>query len=210
MGKSIGIKGLLARNFDVYGIEDEWIKIFGDMGKPFTGLVYGHPKNGKTYFMLKFCKYMTRFTKVYYNSVEQGESKTLQDAMIALKMDAIEDGKFILGDRDGFDDMMLKLETNRAGLVVIDSRDVMNMTVKQWVKLTTTYKRKSFILVCWESAKKPAGKYAKDILYLVDWYTHVTNFIAVTRSRFNNEVSTVNTWPERKQQYGGLFNPNQS
>lgn len=68
--------------------------------------------------------------------------------------------------------------------VVIDSRDFINLTCVQFKKLKLMFPRKSFIIICWESANKPAGKFAKDIEFIVDIVVHVRNFKAYPRSRF--------------------------
>jgi hypothetical protein len=99
-------------------------------------------------------------------------------------MDEIPPGNLLIGDRLDFKQLMAKLKTCRAKAVVIDSRDYMGLTIKQWIKLTDTYKNKSFILVCWEQSGKPAGKYAKDIEFTVGVVTHVKNFVAHTRGRY--------------------------
>jgi hypothetical protein len=60
----------------------------------------------------------------------------------------------------------------------------MKLTAQQYIKLVTLFPRKSFIIICWEQAGKPAGKFAKDIEYMVDIVVHVHDFKAKCRSRF--------------------------
>jgi len=185
MPRTFGVHHILNKVFKRLGIEGEWLALFGHLSDPFTMLVFGHPKNGKTTLLMMFCKYLTRFGKVWYNSIEEGDSSTIQDAFNRVNMGELEEGKFMLGDRYFFSHMMEKLARPNSGrFVVIDSRDYINLTSLQWKKLTTTFPHKSFILVCWEKAGKPSGKFAQDIQYMVDVVVNVKNFRAKAVGRF--------------------------
>lgn len=184
MGRTLGVSQILNKEYDSTPLNDKWKAALGDIGAPFKWLVFGHPKNGKTSFVLQFCKEAAEFTKVYYNSMEEGDSKTMQQALIRVNMAETKPGRFMLGDRDSFKEMVEKLKKNRAQIVVIDSRDYMKLTTDQYKILTNTFKRKSFIIICWEQNKKPLGKYAKDIEFMVDIVTHVCRFTALTNGRY--------------------------
>lgn len=207
--KSLGIKGFLSKQFATYKLPEVWVQAIGEISDPFTWLVFGKPKNGKTSFLLQFCKAMCLSgVKVYYNSMEEGASKTMQDAFIRLDMASIPDGLFTLGDRDTFSEMVEKLKKNRAKVCIIDSRDYMKLTTDQWKRLTTTFPKKSFVLVCWEQSGKPLGKYAKDIEFMVSMVTHVRNFKALTNGRFGAGLQFT-IWNNQRTSPGELnFNAN--
>lgn len=192
MARTLGVSQIMKREYRTLCFTDRWLESFGEVGNPFTMLVYGHPKNGKTSFMMQFAKYLTGFGKVFYNSIEEGDAKTIQDALKRCKMDEIPSGKFMLGDRYYFKDLMEYLSTRDKGkFIFIDSRDYMNLTSHQYKKLITAYPNKCFIIICWEQAGKPAGKFAKDIEYMVDIVAHVHNYRARVRSRFGGGADFV-------------------
>lgn len=192
MPKTLGVSHILNKQYRSLPLEGEWLETFGALSDPFSMLVYGHPKNGKTTFIMKFCKHLSNFGKVFYNSIEEGDSKTIQDALKRCKMDELEDGKFMLGDRYFFSDMLEYLKgSNRGRFVVIDSRDFINLTCVQFKKLKLLFPRKSFIIICWEAAGKPAGKFAKDIEFIVDVVVHVRDYKAYPRSRFGGNKEYV-------------------
>lgn len=208
MGKNIGIMAMLQKQYHSIELPDEWQKALGQVSDPFRWLVFGLPKNGKTSFLLRFCKAMSMQYKVYYNSSEEGDSKTMQEAIIRAGFTEENSGKFILGDRDTYDEMMIKLRKNKAKIVVIDSRDYLKLTTDQYKKLINTFPKKCFIIVCWEQSGKPLGKYAKDIEFMVDMVTHVSDHVATTNGRFGAQLK-YDVWPEkptRKRRIGGLFN----
>lgn len=207
MGKNIGIMAMLQKQYHSMELPEEWEDALGQISDPFSWLVFGLPKNGKTTFLLKFCQAMSLHYKVYYNSSEEGDSKTLQSAIIRAGFTEANSGKFILGDRDTLPEMIEKLRKNKAKIVVIDSRDYMKLSTDQYKKLVTLFPKKSFIIVCWEQSGKPLGKYAKDIEFMVDMVTHVSDHIATTNGRFGAQFK-YDVWkekPTRKRRLGGLF-----
>lgn len=185
MPRTLGVHYILNKLYRSLAFDGVWAETFGTPSDPFTMLMYGHPKQGKTTFGMFFAKYLTRFGKVWYNSIEEGDTKTIQDAFMRAGMHELDEGKFMLGDRYFYADMVEKLARPNSGrFVFIDSRDFINLTCQQFKKLKSLYKRKSFIIICWEAAGKPQGKFAKDIEFIVDIVVHVNQYRAFPRSRF--------------------------
>jgi predicted ATP-dependent serine protease len=204
MGRTLGVNQILNKQYDSSPLDKKWLAALGEISAPFKWLVFGRPKNGKTTFVLQFCKDASEFAKVYYNSMEEGDSKTMQEALKRVNMNETKPGRFMLGDRDTFKEMCEKLKKNRAQIVVIDSRDYMKLTTDQYKMLTTMFPRKSFIIVCWEQSGKPLGKYAKDIEFMVDMVTHVSRFTAITNGRFGAELK-YRIWDTPNNTNGQLF-----
>lgn len=148
-------------------------------------LGWGLPGNGKTTYVMQLCKALTALGKAYYNSIEQGDSKSLQDVIALCRMDECAPGTIVFGDRDTFEDMMEKLRKNRAKFVVIDSRDYMELTQAQWKLMTETFPKKAFIIVCWEGfGGNPKSEHAAAIRFMADIKVHVRNGVATAQSRF--------------------------
>lgn len=181
--RSVGISELLEANFDTYAFKDEWLKSFGEPEKNFKMLMFGRPKQGKTELAMKLSKYLTKFGNVYYNSFEQGKSKSLQDAAKRNNIKEVK-GKLVFGNRDDFETMKHKLKNGKSRFCIIDSRDYIDLNFEQWKELTETFKYKSFIILCWEQGGKPKGDHAKAIMHTVDIAVHVSNFRAKCFSRF--------------------------
>lgn len=195
--KAIGISQFMEKNFETYEFDGRWLEVMGEPERNFSMLIFGHPKNGKTEFCIQLAKYISRFARVYYNSVEQGISKTLQDA---LKRNAMHEvaGRVVFGDKESYEEMIERLkQRNSPQIVIVDSRDYANLTARQWFHLVETFPRKSFILVCWESAGKPASAYAKTICYKVDIIAHVRDFKAHIRSRFGSSREPFVIWDKK-------------
>ncbi|MBV6442735.1 MAG: hypothetical protein EPGJADBJ_04458 [Saprospiraceae bacterium] len=200
MSRSIGITDFLSRQFITHAFDGPWAATFGEPERNMKVIIWGDPGQGKTEFCIQLAKYMARFTKVYYNSFEQGVCKTLQDALKRNNMQEVA-GRVIFGDQETFPEMMQRLSNkNSPGVCIIDSRDYINLTTEQFKKLIDRFPRKCFIVVCWESASKPRGEYAKQIAYMCDVKIHVRDFVAYPRSRFGGNQKFV-IW-ERKSSVG--------
>lgn len=189
MKKSIGIHSLLDSNFKEYDVNEKWKQIIGTPEQNFRMLIWGASGSGKTTFALQMLKYLTEFGKVYYNSVEQGKGKSLQQAAMHCKMDEIEAGKFMIGDRDPLEDMIEKIKKTHPKFICIDSLQYINLTKEQYKRLIKLFPTKSFVIISWEDkGEQPKGQYAQDIRYMVDIKCYVRNKVAKCDSRFGPTV----------------------
>lgn len=185
MGRTIGVSTLLKKEYKTYPLSQEWVAAIGPVEQCFKMLIWGPAGGGKTTFAMQLCKELARHGKVYYNSVEQGEGKSLQDVAMHVKMDECRPGRFMIGDRDTFDEMMDKLQRNRARFVVIDSAQYINLTTERYKRMIDKYPRKAFIIISWAGVgEQPKGEYAKAIRYMADIKTCVRNGVARSDSRF--------------------------
>lgn len=182
--RAIGINDFLSRKFETYDFTGAWKDTFGLPERNMKVIIWGDPGNGKTEFCIQLAKYMAKFTKVYYNSFEQGICKTLQDALLRNDMMQV-NGRVVFGDQETFEEMLDRLGTRNAPQVcIIDSRDYINLTTAQFKRLIDAHPRKCFVVVCWASGSKPRGEFAKQIAYMCDVKIQVQNFVAHPRSRF--------------------------
>lgn len=185
MGRSFGVTALMTKKYPTYDLAQEWIDAIGHPEKNFKALIWGHPGQGKTTFALHLCKELSRHGKVYYNSVEQGEGKSLQDVVKLVAMNGCRKGSIIFGDKDTYDEMIDKLKKNRAKFIVIDSLQYSNLTKEQYKRLVSLYPKKAFIIISWEgSGGNPKGEYAKSIRFMVDIKIRVINGRTHVDSRF--------------------------
>lgn len=204
--RAIGITDFLARNFDTYPFAGPWRDTLGEPEKNFRAIIYGRPGQGKTEFAIQLAKYLAQWTRVYYNSFEQGISKTLQDALIRNQMQEVA-GRVVFGDKESVEEMHERLSIKGSPMIVIiDSRDYLNLTGQQYCDLVEAFPRKTFIILCWESAGKPKGEHAKAIEFMVDIKIHVRDFIAYPRSRFGGNNKFI-IW-DRKPNNGSQFKLN--
>lgn len=184
MSKLLGVTALFDKKFELFEFEGVWQTFLGNPSKNFSALIYGDTGNGKTEFCVQLAGYLAGFRKVYYNSLEQGVSRTFQ---LALQRNNFEDvkGNFVMADGHSFNEMMEYLEKRNAPqVIIIDSIDYMGMTLDQYQKLRNRHPRKVIILISWSKGTKPKTTAANDMLYSVDLKIFVKHFMAFVSGRY--------------------------
>jgi hypothetical protein len=191
MRRAIGITEFLAKEFITYDFEGAWKDCLGEPERNFTMCVYGSSGQGKTSFCIAFAKYLTQFTRVYYNTFEEGISKTIQDALRRYNMQEVA-GKMVFGDMESVAEMDERMgRRGSPGVYFIDSRDYLNLTAAQFKRLRDKHPRKAIIVICWAKTGQPKGDYAKAIEYMCDIKVYVHDLVANPRSRFGGNVPFV-------------------
>ena len=64
--------------YDNYDFDGKWLDLVGKPARKFHMMVYGRPKQGKSYFCFDLAQYLSNFGKVLYIAAEEGFSATLQ------------------------------------------------------------------------------------------------------------------------------------
>lgn len=185
MGNLISAHTVLKNKYKTINLPGDWVRYIGLPEENFRMIVYGPSGSGKTTFVMKLCKDLTELGKVYYNSSEQGEGKSIQDSFNRCNIHECPKGSFMLGDRHTFQEMVAVLSKKRsAPFVVIDSLQYMNLTKGQYQELIERFPKKAFIIISWSAGATPKGEHAKGIEYMVDIKTYVADGVAISKSRF--------------------------
>jgi len=184
MGNTISVTTLMSKKYRTHGFSPELVNIIGDAEVGFPMIIWGASGHGKSTFAAIICKHLAAYGKVYYNSIEQGEGKSIQDLCRHTGMISV-GNNFTIGDKDSYDEMYDKLKKNRAMFCVIDSAQYCDLTLKQFMKLVNDFPNKSFIIISWEgNGGKPKGEHAKAIRYRCDVKVYVKEGQAFIDSRF--------------------------
>lgn len=187
--KKFSIKELMQSEFKRYDLSQEWRDTIGDVEHGFNAMIWGLSGSGKTTFVLRMCEQLTEFGKVYYNSLEQGRTGSLQDNVKSSGINYKKcEGKFMFGQHT-FDEMLEEIEKNGAKFIAIDSCQYMGnvgLTYNQYKKLKALCKKgkKSLIIVSHAVGVTPKGNHAKAIRYDVDIKIHVVNGKTNVDSRY--------------------------
>lgn len=78
MGGIMSSRDLKDYRYDCYDFDGKWNDLVGKPSKKFHMMVYGRPKQGKSYFCFDLAQYLSNFGKVLYIAAEEGFSATLQ------------------------------------------------------------------------------------------------------------------------------------
>ncbi len=186
MGSSISSTSLDKMVFKTYGFPKELSDIIGDAEKGFSMIVWGESGQGKSTFVAIICRMLTPFGKVYYNSVEQGHSKSLQSMIRHTNLHEC-GNNFIVGNKDTYEVMMKKISKNRCGFIVIDSAQALELTLAQWKALREEFPNKAVIVISWADGKNPDGKPAQGMRFWSEIKVRVHRGQAFIDSRYGGD-----------------------
>lgn len=201
--RALSISDIEKYNPTVLPFEGEWEAAIGQPELTGTWLVSGNSANGKTRFVLQACRYIASFKRrIAYDSLEEGLSKTMQDAIRAVRMRDIAP-KFILLDKEPIADLKERLNKQKSpDIVVIDSVQYSGLTYAGYKELRDNFRKKLFIITSHADGKEPAGRVAKAIKYDANIKTWVEGFKAFSVSRYGGgQPYTV--WTKGASDYWG-------
>lgn len=185
--RAFNINDLLSKKFDLMPFDGEWKESFGEPCKQFSMMLCGDSGHGKTDLAIKLGKYLTRFGKVAYNTIEEGFSHTLKMAMERNSMEQVSD-KFLILDREQLPDLTKRLRRQRSpNFLIIDSIQYLQMTKDEYFQFKNEfYPKKGIIYISHvEKNGEVKGALARSIWYDVDIQVPVEGFKAFPKKRLN-------------------------
>jgi hypothetical protein len=198
-------QNILNKKFHPLAFTGEWANSLGMPDKAFSAIIWGGSSSGKTEFSLQLARYLTKFGRVAYNSLEQGMSATMQDAIERNYMAECE-GKFILLDREPFPELIARMKRHKSpNFLFVDSVQYLQISKSQYYELKELMqaKRKGIIWISQARGKEPKGALADDIRFDVDLKLWVQGFRMFPEGRLNGGGEHFDIWPERSAKYYG-------
>lgn len=173
---------------------------FGQPEKRGSWLIWSPPTNGKTRLCLQLAKYLTEFGKVLYDSLEEGDSVSIEDSCRAVQMEDVKSRIHFL-DMEPIPVLRQRLALrNSADFVFIDSIQYTFMDTAQYKALLADFPNKLFIFTSHAKGKDPKGSLAESVWYDANVKIWVEGYRAFPKSRYGGEA-TYDIWPERAAQY---------
>lgn len=164
--------------------EGEWLEAIGEPELTGSWIVWGSSANGKTRFALQLAKYLCRFCRVAYNSLEEGLSLSMQNAIAEVGMS---DAKrnFILLDKESIADLKIRLKKQRSPkVVIIDSLQYTGLSYNEYKDLRDTFRHKLFIFISHGEGNEPKGNVGKAVRYDAFVKIRIEGYKAFPQSRF--------------------------
>ena len=166
--------------YDNYDFDGKWLDLVGKPAKKFHMMVYGRPKQGKSYFCFDLAQYLSNFGKVLYIAAEEGFSATLQKKLEDMGGD--NDNLDFANFRD-YDTIKNALPGHDYRFVVIDSVNYIRIEPEQIEELKADNPRMALITV--QQATKD-GKFrgSQQIAHNCDIIIEVIQGVAHSTGRF--------------------------
>jgi len=199
------INELLTTQFNVLDFDGEFEKLIGKPQMTGSWLIWGESGNGKTSFSMQLCKYLTRFGRVAYDSLEEGASESIKQAAIRFNLAEVS-RRMILLDKEPIKDLIERLKRrNSPQFIVIDSIQYTGINYREYLNLKDTFRDKVFILISHADGKNPEGRVAKRIRFDAFVKIRVEGHKAFALSRYGGGVPYT-VWSEGADQYWSEIN----
>lgn len=185
MKRAISNKNVVSARFDVADFDGVFLASFGRPELRGSWIIFGGSGCGKTTFVMQLCKYLARYRRVAYNSLEQGLSLSLQKAWERVEMESV-GTRIVLLAKESLRDLRLRLQKKQSpDIIVIDS--VQYWHGLKWSDVTALkddYPDKLFIYVSHEQGGLPDGKIARKIRYDSDVKMRVEGYKVFVTTRY--------------------------
>lgn len=194
---------LLTKKRKILTFEGAWLDSIGSPELRGSWIVWGGSGSGKTRFTLQLCKYLTRFERVLYVSLEEGDGETIKRAFQEVAMEEVRN-RIVLLDGESMDELIERLSKHKSpNVIVIDSLQYTGITYVNYKHLKQNFPGKLFIWISHADGKEPDGKTAKRIRFDSNVKIYVEGFRAMTVSRYGGG-KPYTIWEEGADEYSGF------
>lgn len=203
MKRAISVDELLRKKYDTFNFSDPFYQAFGEPESKGVWMVVGHSGNGKTNFVLQLCKELSRFSKIVYNSLEEGDCKTMQDSFKKSDMKGTR-GRLILTSEPMTELSERLLRHKSPGIAVIDSFQYTGFGFDEYLAFKGLHKNKLLIFISQADGKKADGRPAKKVWYNASLKIWIEGFKAYSHGRYIGPTGIYTIWQEGHEKYYGL------
>ena len=200
MKKALSMVDLMRKNREVYAFEGALREAFGQPEQNGVWFIWGRSGNGKTSFVLQLCKELTRYGKVAYDSLEEGDSLTMQNALVRVGMGDV--GRQFVLLNESLKELDTRLKRRRSpDIVVVDSFQYAHIDLKQYEEFIDQHKNKLIIFVSQADGMKPLGRTAQSAMYSASLKIWVEGYRAISKGRYFGNRGYYTIWEERADKY---------
>ena len=198
--RGLTVSDLKAYRAETLDFDGPWLEAIGRPELTGSWIIWGNSANGKTRFALQLARYLARFVKVAYNSIEEGLSVTMREAVLSIGMADVQ-RNFLLLDKETITELGNRLAARKSPqVVIIDSLQYTGLTYTEYKLLRDKFRHKLFIFISHAEGKLPKGNVAKSVRYDANVKILVEGYKAFCESRYGGgEPFTI--WAKGAQEY---------
>lgn len=184
MRRAISITELNKARIKAMPFADAWLKSYGQPEYSGAWLIWGASGQGKTIHAMQIAKYLANWTRVAYNSLEQGMSLSLKRAVDIVNFEECK-RRVVFLDKEPIRLTIQRLEKRKSpNVIIIDSIQYSQMKYRDYVELRERFRNKLFIFISHADGREPSSRVAKSVRYDSDVKVFVQGFAAYPTSRF--------------------------
>lgn len=181
--KTLYSSHILTKKYDLIEWDGDWFDNFDHPESRGLWFISGNSTNGKTAFMFQLAKELSKIDRVIFNSLEEGDSKTIQDAWKT--QNVAECGKKVVLVKESPELLIKRLQKRQSPrFIIIDSFQYTGLNFEKTIKLKEMFPKKLFIFNSQMDGNKPMGKTAIRVQYDADLKIWVEGFKAFSKGRY--------------------------
>lgn len=187
----------------VFPFEGKWLNAFGNPERTGVWFIWGNSGNGKSSFVMQLCKELCKYGRVAYNSLEEGDSLSMQNSFIRHGMSAANKRMQLLNCEPiaEFSERMSRHKS--PDFYVVDSFQYSQMSYKEYIKFKEKHRDKLIIFISHADGRNPAGRAAKSVMYDASLKIWVEGYKAFSKGRFIGTTGEFAIWSEGATRYWG-------
>lgn len=199
--RAVSVSEILGKKFIELQLPPEFEKLLGKPEMSGVWIIWGESFNGKTAFSMQLAKALTKSGKVFYNTLEEGARKSMQNAVITQNMQEVQ-RRFLIGNRESIEDLKERLRRKKsADIIFIDSLQYTGLNKKEYKLLKEEFPNKLFIFISHADGKNPEGSLAKFVKYDADVKIRVEGYRAMCLSRLGGDKEPYVIWAQGAAQF---------
>ena len=199
--RAISVDNLLSKKFKVLDFDGEWKEFMGKPERSGCWFVWGNSGNGKTTFLLSLAKYLCRFDRVLFDSLEEGTRLSLQMAAERVNIKEVRRRLTFL-HRESIEELKERLRKHKSQRIVfIDSYQYTGLNKKTFMQLMDEFPNHLFIFNSHAEGKQPEGRSAKSIRYHADVKIWVEGYRAIASPSRYGGGKPFTIWEEGAKKY---------
>jgi hypothetical protein len=192
---------MVSKRMRTMAFDGEWLAHVGQPERSGSWLIWGNSGNGKTRYALMLGKYLTKFGRVAYNSLEEGISESLKRAVMDTGLVGVR--RFILLDKEPIAELANRLSRRKSpDMVIIDSIQYSGLNYRDYRQLRDTFRNKLFIFISHADGREPAGRTARSVRYDANVKIYIEGYRAFAASRYGGGQTYI-IWEEGTKKVNG-------
>lgn len=200
--RAMTAREVLKMKKSVFDFVGAWHDFVGAPERRGVWFIWGNSGNGKSSFAMQLCKALSQYERVAYNSLEEGDSLTMQRNLQRHGMGEL-GSRFVL-IREDMDALRERLKSRKSyKVVVIDSFQYTQMGYRDYIRLRDEFPDRLFIFISHAEGRHPAGKAAKSVMYDASLKIWVEGYKAISKGRFIGKTGEYVIWDDGARGYWG-------
>lgn len=206
MGNALSVYQVLKGKPNLMQFDGMWEEAIGHPEMAGSWIIWGQSFNGKTSFAMMLARYLTKFDKVLYNSMEEGVGRSIQ---VALERAAMTDvaRRFNLLEGEDIDELIKRLShPKQPKIVIMDSLQYSSLTYDRYKLLKRKFPKTLWIWISHAEGRLPEGRLANRVRYDSMVKIRIEGYRAFINSRFKadyNKSNYITIWDEGARRYWG-------